>query len=356
MSSLGLVTSAAGVRVTRAIAGSARWAYQMLPSGPRVMPVGPPPALKPGATPPVRTWVVLEPGHRRPSRPGAPGSVNHSAPSPPSAMSRGCTPAGVSETSPAVSIRPIREAAASVKYSFSSPATIDVGAPSGVRPSENSVIAPVPGSMRPMRPGSAASVNHSLPSGPAAMSAGSDEPDSPELNSVMSPSGVMRPIAPFERSANQRLPSGPTAMPAGSLFGVSPSVNSVTVSVTGSKRPIAPVASVSVNHSAPSGPATMSAGWASAVKPGTSPARNSVIAPAVVIRPIAPGEPCSVNHTAPSGPAVMPAGAPVRPGYSTMPALAVAGTAWSASTRAAAGSAARRHGGMSEASAPHGEA
>ena len=47
-----------------------------------------------------------------------------------------------------------------------------LGALSGVRPAVNSVIAPVAGLMRPIRPGSARSVNQRLPSAPAAMSVG----------------------------------------------------------------------------------------------------------------------------------------------------------------------------------------
>src|SRR2546428_256625 len=63
------------------------------------------------------------------------------------------------------------------------------------------------------------SVNHTLPSGPAAMKAG-------RLfavgtgNSVISPAGVIRPIWFALISVNHRFPSEPEAMSSGSLFAV----------------------------------------------------------------------------------------------------------------------------------------
>ena len=60
-------------------------------------------------------------------------------------------------------------------------------------------------------PGSS-SVNQSLPSGPAAMPAGRLLGSMPSSNSVISPSGVIVPIAPPSFSVNHMLPSGPSAM------------------------------------------------------------------------------------------------------------------------------------------------
>ena len=81
-----------------------------------------------------------------------------------------------------------------------------------VSPVENSVIAPVI-VMRPIRPGLPRSVNHRLPSGPAAIPVGWLFAVSPVENSVIAPSGVIRPIRPgLPRSVNHRLPSGPAAI------------------------------------------------------------------------------------------------------------------------------------------------
>ena len=57
----------------------------------------------------------------------------------------------------------------------------------------------------------------------------------PSLNSVILPSGVMRPIWLTSVSENQTLPSGPSRMPSGPAFGVG-SWNSVT-SPCGVMRP-----------------------------------------------------------------------------------------------------------------------
>ena len=59
------------------------------------------------------------------------------------------------------------------------------------------------------------SVNHTLPSGPAAMLMGSLR-RVVVRNSLIAPEGVIRPILSPVYSVNQRFPSGPAAMPAGS--------------------------------------------------------------------------------------------------------------------------------------------
>src|SRR5262249_44566976 len=84
--------------------------------------------------------------------------------------------------------------------------------------------------IRPIRlpPGS---VNHRLPSGPAVMPLGYARRLMPALNSVTTPSGVIRPIrslAPrsLPRSVNQTLPSGPAVMQQVNAPPVWPSINS----------------------------------------------------------------------------------------------------------------------------------
>src|SRR5688500_16111881 len=62
----------------------------------------------------------------------------------------------------------------------------------------------------------ARSVNHRLPSGPAAIPKGSLAAVGTG-NSVMTPPGVMRPIRLPALSVTQRLPSGPATIPAGPL-------------------------------------------------------------------------------------------------------------------------------------------
>ena len=95
-----------------------------------------------------------------------------------------------------------------------------------MRPSLNSVKTPS-GVMRPIAPGSPFSVNQRLPSGPAAMSVGAMFGVRPMPFSVMTPSVVMRPMRPGAAdSVNQRLPSGPAVIALGSLFGVRPVLNS----------------------------------------------------------------------------------------------------------------------------------
>ena len=77
----------------------------------------------------------------------------------------------------------------------------------------------------------------------------------PALNSVTTPSGVIRPIRLPYRSVNHRLPSGPAVMPAGPAPAVMPALNSVTTP-SGVIRPIR-LPLNSVNHRLPSGPAVM---------------------------------------------------------------------------------------------------
>ena len=91
------------------------------------------------------------------------------------------------------------------------------------------------GGMRPMRLPEV-SVNHRLPSGPAAIESGLAPAVMPVLNSATIPSVVMRPILPFA-STNQRLPSGPAAIPASAAPGVTPALNSV-ITPAGVTRPI----------------------------------------------------------------------------------------------------------------------
>ena len=73
---------------------------------------------------------------------------------------------------------------------------------------------PLPGAIRPIARVVPWSVNHRLPSGPAAMSIGELSEFRPAAYSVTCPLGVIRPIAPAG-SVNHRLPSGPAAMSSG---------------------------------------------------------------------------------------------------------------------------------------------
>src|SRR5205823_14110892 len=59
------------------------------------------------------------------------------------------------------------------------------------------------------------------------------------LYSVTAPAGVILPIRSSPSSVNHRLPSGPAAMPVGRLSAAMPLVNSLTVPV----RVILPIAS-----------------------------------------------------------------------------------------------------------------
>jgi hypothetical protein len=104
----------------------------------------------------------------------------------------------------------------------------------------------------------------------------------PLVNSVITPLGVMRPIAGavVERSVNQMFPSGSAAIPKGTLPAGRPLLNSVTAPPM-VISPIALTGPSSVNQMFPSGPAA-TAGGALGVLPGLPPfaARlYSVIAP-----------------------------------------------------------------------------
>jgi hypothetical protein len=112
---------------------------------------------------------------------------------------------------------------ASLNQSAPSRTTIDSGFEPGVMPPLNSVIRPS-GVMRPIWLTSV-SENHRLPSGPSCMASG-PAPAVGSGNSEISPCGVMRPILLAAFSANQRLPSGPRTMPIGVASGVG-SANSV---------------------------------------------------------------------------------------------------------------------------------
>src|SRR6185312_6341536 len=59
-----------------------------------------------------------------------------------------------------------------------------------------------------------ASVNHTLPSGPAAMAVAATG------NSLTCPAGVILPSRPVNDSVNHRLPSGPLTIASGTLFAV----------------------------------------------------------------------------------------------------------------------------------------
>ena len=118
------------------------------------------------------------------------------------------------------------------------------------------------------------------------------EPDRP--GGACTAPGAPAPIRPtagvvVESSVNHRLPSAPAAISTGMLPLVKPLENSV-IAPAGVIRPIAGVAGVagvpgSVNHTFPSGPAAIPPGLLPLVKPVV----NSVIAPSGVIRPISPG-------------------------------------------------------------------
>src|ERR1035437_3864843 len=171
------------------------------------------------------------------------------------------------------------------------------------------------GVMRPIR-WPLNSVNHRVPSDPAAMPSGPLPAVKPVEYSVMTPAVVMRPIRLPLNSVNHRAPSDPAAMALGLLPAVRPVEYSVmTPAVV--MRPIR-LAEYSVNHRAPSGPGAIPGGRLPAVRP----VEYSVMTPAVVMRPIRlPLD--SVNHRAPSGDSVNnkgPSGpAPIPKPHSTWP-------------------------------------
>ena len=145
-------------------------------------------------------------------------------------------------------IRPILKFLSTNQMLPSGPAVMPEGPLIGVG---NSVMTPV-GVMRPMAP--RPSANQTFPSGPAVMycrlllGTGSG-------NSVITPAGVMRPILLPVFSVNQMLPSGPEAMPRGPLptvgtpnsvmswaWDVSAQAHARTASVTAEKRSRRPLA------------------------------------------------------------------------------------------------------------------
>ena len=122
--------------------------------------------------------------------------------------------------------------ARSVNHRFpSAPAAIEDGSAAGCRPAvyddttPSVVIAPIPVA-KSFSPIVTMAVNHSRPSGPAAIASSTMTP--PVSNSVTVPSGVILATALFDGSTNHMLPSGPAVMPTGSLPGVMPAENSVT--------------------------------------------------------------------------------------------------------------------------------
>src|SRR5207302_1222532 len=124
------------------------------------------------------------------------------------------------------------------------------------------------------------SVNHRLPSIPAAIDPGW-LPAVGTANSVSVPAVVILPILFPSNSVNQRFPSGPEPTPCGLPFTVG---SAYSANITPAEL-ILPIlfARASVNHRFPSGPAVIqNAPLLGVVMP------NSVTVPAGVIRPIAP--------------------------------------------------------------------
>src|SRR5215204_4755194 len=185
-----------------------------------------------------------------------------------------------------------------------------LGDPPPVIPCVNSVIVPS-GMMRPTR-SSLNCVNQTLPSGPAASLADGSSFGASE-NSVTVPAGVMRPMPSL--SVNQMLPSGPSAIEFGAAPGAIPAVKSGRSVPAGVIRPIAP--DPLVNHRTPSGPATMSSGCPVVANCWKLPSLGRR-------RPIVSG-PVSANQMFPSGPAAIPRGLPavVPAGNCVMPPAAV---------------------------------
>jgi hypothetical protein len=106
----------------------------------------------------------------------------------------------------------------------------------------------------------------------------------PVMSSLIVLLGVTRPTVFIPRSVNHTSPSGPAAICCGELSSGSPVENSVITPV-GVIRPIAAWVPTSVNHRLPSGPAVMKFGNA----PRLNPALNLVIVPLGVIRAIVAG-------------------------------------------------------------------
>src|SRR5664279_4618293 len=155
---------------------------------------------------------------------------------------------------------------------------------------------PVPGSILPSAgPPSPFLRNQTKPSRPAAMPSIDSPATSPLLNSVMTPAGVMRPIAgaapPIVLSANQTLPSGPPEITRARPCS---GPNSVTVFVVTSYRPRR-LASYSVNHTLPSGPVAT----AKACDPGVMPLH------VVVTKPLLAAAGAAVQAATPIGASVV---------------------------------------------------
>jgi hypothetical protein len=96
------------------------------------------------------------------------------------------------------------------------------------------------------------SVYHRLPSGPFVMTHGLKK--FVDVNSVIAPAVVMRPIFPELNSVNQSAPSDPSVIEKGPLFAVGVAYSVIPPDVV--MRPIFDVP-FSANHNAPSGPAAM---------------------------------------------------------------------------------------------------
>src|SRR5436309_7074233 len=149
------------------------------------------------------------------------------------------------------------------------------------------------------------SLNQTLPSEPIAIPLGwAPALKDVEVNSVITPAGVMRPIAgTAPLSANQTFPSGPTARRPREIVGLSPAVNMVIVPAVVA-RPIPGCVVPTTNQRFPSGPTAIDA-------PGPFPAGrallNSVTACVAGSNlPSAGIGPRSPNQMFPSGPATIP--------------------------------------------------
>ena len=107
--------------------------------------------------------------------------------------------------------------------------------------------------------------NQRAPSGPAVMPSGRLS-EWGRLNSVITPSVVMRPILLRPASVNQMLPSAPTAIPSGWLF--AEMVGNGVMTPSGVIRPTWSACHI-VNQRLPSGPVTIVSGEASRPGAGT---------------------------------------------------------------------------------------
>ena len=138
-------------------------------------------------------------------------------------------------------------------------------------------------------------------------------PPIPAANSVTLRSSLIRDTRPgVLSSVNHSRPSGPVVISAGSASalkpGVAPGSSSLTLrsSLTRATPP-----SASVNHARPSGPMATPRGTTSAVKPGVTPPTSSVTVPSKATRAIRPGSVDSATQMLASGPSASPHGAPL---------------------------------------------